>query len=358
MPPTPKKDEDPIVFEDLHGDVDIAEDDDADPFASFEEGEDPFAMPDMDRDIPVETKKRTTIEAVEDDDADDKELVGQEEAEHGDDTDGDPDEDNPDEDDGDDELAGIKSPALREKILADRRRIEAQDAEISQLSQITANQTKSILENKKKEIGGKIDNIKTEIVKAKEDGESTVEVDKLADLQAAQIELSQVTFQEEQLAASPPPKSGPPQKGLRARSPEAQKYLDANSWLQDDRFQTEREAMGVIDKGLGAEGYDINSSQYFEELDRRLRIKFTNLPGRGKSVEKDQKSKTKKRSSVAGVDRGGVPKGRSRSGRVTLDAEDRANMQRFSLDPSNPDHVKAYAAEKRAIGQQEEQRQR
>ena len=350
----PKKDEDPIVFEDLHpaDEAEDADDDEPeDPFAAFAEGEDPFAMPDVDDEEP-ETKRRADKD--EDEDPADKELIGQEEVEREDEPEDEVD-DQPDEVDDQDELAGIKDPALRNRILADRRRLDEQDQQIAQMSRATVAQAQELLKTRRESIDAEITDLKKGVVKAKEDGNSEDEVDGLTKIQAKQIELDKITDQEKQLEASAPEADVAPSQGLKAKSEQAQQWIDRNSWVNDARFKAQREAMGVIDIGLYNEGYDINSQDYFDELDRRLRRKFPDLPGGKKTMKKPAKPAPKKKSAVAAVDRGSVTKRSSRSGRVVLTAEDRANMVRFNLDPQDADQVKAYAAEKAAIEKQEEQ---
>lgn len=356
----PKKksvpDDERIVFADLHPADNADDDDDSDPFAPFEEGDDPFAMPEVDDEPAPQTGKKPKIEAVEDDDAEDEDLIGQDDVDdEGDDLDDDDQGDDADDDDADDELGKIKDPALRERILSDRRRLEEQDRQLADARNANIAQAKSLLKTRRETAEGNIKDLKAKLVKAKEDGNSEDEVNHMADLNAAQIDLRDIEHQEKQVETVAAQAPAGAKSDLNPTSDEARRYLDRNAWINDSRFRTERDAMGVIDKGLAAEGYDPATKTYFDELDRRLRYKFPNLPGGDKTVKKEPKKRTRKRSSVAAVDRGSVPKGRSRSGKVILTGEDRANMERFGLDPRDANQVQQYAAEKRAIERQEEQ---
>ena len=67
-------------------------------------------------------------------------------------------------------------------------------------------------------------------------------------------------------------------------SPKAQTWAAKNEWFGQDRIATN--VALSIHENLANEGFDLNSDEYYNELDNRLK---TELPNRFKNVEADQK---------------------------------------------------------------------
>jgi hypothetical protein len=108
----------------------------------------------------------------------------------------------------------------------------------------------------------------------------------------------------------------------------------------------------VVDKNLVNEGWDPNSREYFDELERRMLRKYPDLPiqtqkGGQQTQQNGQQRRKQKRSPVGAPDKGQATPRQSRGNKVVLTQEDRQNMRRFGLDPGDPDTVKMYAREKR-----------
>jgi hypothetical protein len=67
-------------------------------------------------------------------------------------------------------------------------------------------------------------------------------------------------------------------------SPKAQTWAAKNEWFGQDRIATN--VALSIHENLANEGFDLNSDEYYNELDNRLKAE---LPNRFKNVEADQK---------------------------------------------------------------------
>lgn len=151
--------------------------------------------------------------------------------------------------------------------------------------------------------------------------------------------------------------AGPSQMGRR--------FLAANAdWWNDPANRRKKLAAIDIDSELMTEGFDPNTTEYYEELQSRFNDEFPDfemaLPGgrRNRRQEMDDEDDEdtltqprNRRQAVrqlsASINRGaGQPT--SRNGRVVLNKSDISTMEQFGLDPSNQEHVLAFAAEKRA----------
>ena len=63
------------------------------------------------------------------------------------------------------------------------------------------------------------------------------------------------------------------QKAPPPPSPKATAWADKNSWFGEDEVMTYA-AYGIHQKLLGEEGYDANSDEYYEEIDKRIKKEF------------------------------------------------------------------------------------
>ena len=64
------------------------------------------------------------------------------------------------------------------------------------------------------------------------------------------------------------PQKAPPQPSAKATA-----WADKNSWFGEDEVMTYA-AYGIHQKLLGEEGYDANSDEYYEEIDKRIKKEF------------------------------------------------------------------------------------
>ena len=149
-------------------------------------------------------------------------------------------------------------------------------------------------------------------------------------------------------AAPAAPAAADPYAGMR---PKAKVWAKRIGFADLDPSQRGL-ALG-IDQEIANEGFDQNTDDYFDELDRRLELIFPDLykdpdeqdppdppdeprPRPAKKVEPSVRSSSP------------TPPNEGNGGtKVKLGPADYANMRKFKLDPKNPEHLKAYAAERR-----------
>jgi len=123
-----------------------------------------------------------------------------------------------------------------------------------------------------------------------------------------------------------------------------------NSWWNKPGFSVQTQVAFGIDKDLTEEGYDINDSEYYEEMDKRLSKYFPDLISPQETANKNTSQDDKKvvsseqkrvQSPVAGVSRSTSGSAKS----VKLSADDIANARKFGIDISDPAALKRYARE-------------
>jgi hypothetical protein len=130
----------------------------------------------------------------------------------------------------------------------------------------------------------------------------------------------------------------------------ADDWMESRSdWYGAKGFERQTRLANRIDKEVHADEFDPSTEEYFEELDRRIKAKEPGLydDTKGDDDHAGDKSRGRRRSPVAGVDRGTEGHRSSRRGnKVELGEEDFANMRRFHLDPNDPEVLKEYARNK------------
>lgn len=144
--------------------------------------------------------------------------------------------------------------------------------------------------------------------------------------------------------ATPPAASTDPYKGLAPKAKAWAETRNMASWTA-----AQRGLMYGIDAEIAKEGFDQSTDDYFTELDRRIEVHFPELYADPDGLDDDPSPKPKP--TLTPTVRAPSPtppkEGGRRGNTVTLNSADYVNMRKFKLDPTNPEHVKAYAAEKR-----------
>lgn len=152
------------------------------------------------------------------------------------------------------------------------------------------------------------------------------------------------------------PKDGeiPPFDGkVTPRSPKqpskADKWMDSrNDWYGKKGFERQTRLANMIDKEVFSAGYDPATDEYFEELDRRIKVKEPTLYDDLLDDSNTQRTtKRPLRSPVAAVDGGNAGVQRKSGNKVELTEADFRNMKRFNLDTKDPNVLKEYARNKR-----------
>jgi hypothetical protein len=121
-------------------------------------------------------------------------------------------------------------------------------------------------------------------------------------------------------------------------APLAVAWIDRNKiWFNNPEYAGHKHFVLGVDAQLIKEGYDKHSPTYYAELDKRVDKAFPVL----------------RRSMGAGTAPPVAPVGVGGSkvvakGSVRLNRDDLANMRRFGLDPTNKQHLREYAVNKRS----------
>lgn len=139
---------------------------------------------------------------------------------------------------------------------------------------------------------------------AKGDGKTAVEAQKL---------LSQLILQQERIKTAkaqslPPPAAQNPLTAAQANAqprppdPKAQEWAGKHEWFGTDKVMTR--AAYSIHEDLAAEGFDLSSDEYYDELDERLRKEF---PHKFRKIQADMSSVQPVAPATRGIS---VPSGR------------------------------------------------
>lgn len=196
-------------------------------------------------------------------------------------------------------------------------------------------------------IDSEIDETKKELVRAKEEGETSKEVDlqeKLAELRSKKQQMSGAKIELENSEKLIKEQSARVNSGGSV-SGHAQRWMDKNKWFSHKSFRAEAALALQIDNKLAGEGLlDKNSSEYFLELDNRLREEIPDIRQRVRKVFKPTEAI---RSNAAPVGRSGgamnSASGAEQKKRFVLTAAHQSRMRDIKMDPKNSEHVKQFA---------------
>lgn len=285
------------------------------------------------------------VQIVEDDETGDDDLDGPDD--DPDDPDPEPHEaDGGDDDAAEDDLRGYSSK-VRDRIMRERRirerDVEAVNNHLAQertrrleAEKIAAASTAANLDNQ-------LAKAEAELEKAIEEGDSKTQAklhSTLADIRAKRGQVDEITRRIEAETKAAP---------ARSDNPELDAWKKRNAWFSDPSKQSARMLAIGVDRELAAQGLDPKSRAYFEAMDERMAKAFPELyRGRkqGRSGQQQQRRRNPGRGDVL------PPASSAATGkqpnRVVLNQQDVRTMKRFGLDPQNKDHVRAFAAERRA----------
>ncbi len=212
--------------------------------------------------------------------------------------------------------------------------------------------------------------IEAKMITAMEDGKS----EDYAKLNSTLIELNgkmqekrtELRVQERGTSAAPEDLGGDAANRQPA-NPRAVSFIQSNEeWWSDPDHEDAVDYARKLDKKLVNMGYDPRSDRYWHTFNRNFDNKFEGLriadddeieidtgaggdKGRRSPVHRPGSGGGASRGAAAnrgGGDGGGGDGGGNKGSVVRLTAADKANMTRFLLDPSNPEHCRQYAMNK------------
>lgn len=197
------------------------------------------------------------------------------------------------------------------------------------------------------QIKGQITDLKSKLKAAKESGDTDTEVDlleQMADLKA-ELKITPVAT-----AADDQTEDAPAQQPKYSKA--TIDWANRNKWFFGSENPEAKTYAVFLEGKLRSEGHDITSKEFYDELDSRLAKAYPSLakPKNGDDDADDPlKIRKKLPANTAGVSRTTQSNGTS-SSKVIITKEDLEQMRLFKLDPSNPEHLKQWAREKRAGG--------
>jgi hypothetical protein len=120
-----------------------------------------------------------------------------------------------------------------------------------------------------------------------------------SEFKSADYQLNQIQHRPKQEPEEfkPAPQKQPEVQQPAKPSPKAVMWAEQNPWFGQEKDMTAL-AYGVHEKLIRDEGYDPNSDEYFEAIDRTMRSRFPDYFGEGDSGSDEQSSSTSRSPSV------------------------------------------------------------
>ena len=258
----------------------------------------------------------------------------------------------------DDELEDEESSELRQSRF--QRRIDELTAGRHQAERREAAATEELMnlrsrldkvesgadENRIGEFQERVQQVREGLKKASEEGDTDAQVElteRLADMKAAsRIHEMQQRYREyRKKGAEAAVREGAANAGQEAHIPKlAKKWLSRNKWFNGEGTEAETAFARSIDNQVDADGFDQETPEYYEELDKRLQRVFPKLYSAAKE---------RKRSKPATIQSGGSRgKGiKSSDGRIRFTKEQFQTARDLGL--TTKEDLLAYAKEIRIL---------
>lgn len=258
----------------------------------------------------------------------------------------------------------VRDRIMRERRLARRERAEAQESvraeKAARLKVERDNlETKQMLnEVLKVNLDNSIKATRDALIKAKEEGETTKEVDLQAELtklmgQQAEVETSGKAIKARLDNFDTEAKQQLEQSGQQEPTPAVKDWLTRNPWFSNPNFKAEATFLRVLDNQLAAQNrFRVGSPEYVKALDELVHKEMPDLRVKIRRLAATrQQNQGKPRSAGAPPSRGaqGARNPAPTSGnprRVVLTRADLATMRNFGLNPEDPKARKQYALSK------------
>ena len=216
-------------------------------------------------------------------------------------------------------------------------RVQKQEQEFYKVGKLNLNANE-------KQIKDKLDLARTAYATAHEEGDSAKILKAQEALNEAQVDLKTIqstksNFQEPEVKQTVQQPVHQPQP---TPDPKAEEWAAQNEWFGKDRVMTASAL--AIDTDLKEEGYDSTSSEFYEEINKRLHETF---PNKFKTNTKEEKEIRKQDSAPAQVVAGGTRSTPSSKNKVKLSKEDvrLANKWNIPLEQYAQEKLKATNAE-------------
>ena len=236
---------------------------------------------------------------------------------------------------------GPKVQKRIKKLVDQRRQAEIQTQQMqeqnSQLNARLARLEQGSVQSNEKAFNQRYAQTKAALTKAVEEGDTEAQVnfqEQMADMRASMRIAEMQKQQRSQQAASPT--VGRAQQAVQNPAPQkAMGWWERNRWFNSSGFERETAMARSIDVQLDLEGYDKDSDEYYQVLNKRLLSVFPEL----NSGSSPSKTRTKSRQPVAPTTGGSSYKGN----RVRM-SQDQLRMAR-ELGITDEKSLKQYEAE-------------
>ena len=236
---------------------------------------------------------------------------------------------------------GEKVQKRIQKLVAQRKDAELQVKQMqeqnAQLNARLSRLEQGANKNTEQAFNQRYSQVKQALEKAVEEGDTKAQVnfsEQLADMRAA-VRVAQLQQQQRSQQSVSPTVGRAQQTVSNPVQDKAMQWWQKNNWFNQQGFERETATARAIDVQIEAEGFDKNSSDYYEELNNRLQKVFPELV----SGTSPNKAKVKSRQPVAPTTGGSSYKGN----RVRM-TKDQLAMAR-ELGISDEQSLKKYEAE-------------
>ena len=238
---------------------------------------------------------------------------------------------------------GLKVQKRIKKITEQRREAELQASQLqeqnAQLAARIERLEKGSNQQAENAFHNRYEQTKAALAKAVEEGDTQAQLnftEQMADMRAA-MRIAEMQKQQMQQQRAASPTVGRAQQAAQNPAPQrAMDWWQKNNWFNAQGYERETSAARAIDVQLDVEGLDKNSSEYYDELDRRLQKIFPELS----SGSEASKPRAKSRPPVAPT--AGGSQG-YKGNRVRM-SQDQLRMAR-ELGITDEKGLKAYEAE-------------
>lgn len=244
---------------------------------------------------------------------------------------------------------GWKSRLDRERRLKEEAREETNELR-ARLDKIERGQELSKLETQHTaevtKAQSEIERLNAQLKQAMEDGETDKQIklnDQIQDLRV-DLRAKQMVFEGQKQKLEQAVNAAPAAAG------DVIVKRKVGAWKrQHARFNTDPEFQGFVkgvDSKLCAEGFDPETDEFYEELDKRVKRRYP-------EEYRNRQARERRAAPSQTVDRDSAPANRSKQtqtfqrngNKVTLSARQVRNMRQFGMDPENADDVRSYVRE-------------
>lgn len=169
------------------------------------------------------------------------------------------------------ELAKQREASAKHKISALERRNEELARRLAAVESTASSFQFAQVDKAIEDEATRVEYAKMKLLQASQAGDAEGQVEYLEQLQESKQRLAQVqAYKKQQLENAKRPKQNVPNPVTQEVQRNAQSWLGKNKWYDPQARDTDSRIAKVIDQDLASEGWDPADPEYWEELDNRL----------------------------------------------------------------------------------------